>query len=131
MTPASGEPGAGPARGLASSIARLARTLVATLHSRAELFTLEIARERARVVRLILLSVAALVFGALALFTATIFVIILFWDGHRLMASGLLALLYVCIAAVLASLARQQAARAARPFASTLEELRKDRDGLM
>ena len=71
-------------RGLNASLRRLGTTLCATLHSRIELLALELARERTRVTRLVLLGLAALFFLTLGAITATIFVIVLFWDSQRL-----------------------------------------------
>jgi len=62
--------------------------------------------------------------------TATIFVIVLFWDSQRLAAIGFLTVLYVGIGVGTALYARREAAESKRPFAATLEELRKDRDHL-
>lgn len=131
MTPGGGERRATAARGLLGSLTQLARTFVATLHSRAELFALEVARERARVVRLVLFALAALFCLLLAAITATLFIIAAFWDSHRLIAIGLLTLAYAGIGIWLATAARNEAARVAQPFSSTLEQLRKDRDAFL
>lgn len=114
--------------GLLASLRRLASAFVATLHSRAELLSHEIERERIRVTRLLLLGVAALFFLALGAITATVFVIVLFWESQRLVVIGFLALLYLGIAGGLALYMKSEAGRAARPFAATVEQLRKDRE---
>ena len=131
MTAGVGEPKAGAARGLLASLSQLARSLVSTLQSRAELLSLELALERARLVRMVVLAVVALFFLALAAIAATIFVIVLFWDTHRLLAIGLIALGYLVLAAWLAAAAKRELTQAARPFAATIAELKKDRDRLM
>ena len=123
------EPGA-PVGGLLTSLRRVGASLAAIVHSRVELITLELERERARVVRLLLLGVLACFFLALGVITATIFVIVLFWDSQRLVAIGFLTVLYIGIGVGAALFARQEAAESRRPFAATLEELRKDRDHL-
>jgi uncharacterized membrane protein YqjE len=116
--------------GLLLSLRRLGASIAAIVHSRIELATLEIEREKARATRLILLGVVALFFLGLGAITATIFVIVLFWDSQRLVVIGFLTVLYIAIGAGALSLARKEGAEAKRPFASTLEELRKDRDHL-
>jgi uncharacterized membrane protein YqjE len=131
VTPGGGERKATAARGLLGSLMQLARTFFATLHSRAELFALEAARERARVVRLVLLALAALFCMLLAAITATLFIIAAFWDSHRLIAIGLLTFGYAGIGVGLVIAARKEAARASHPFSSTLEQLRKDRDAFL
>ena len=131
MAAVGGGPKAGAARGLAVSLARLGRAFVRTLHSRAELLSLELARERTQIVHIVAFAIAALFFLTLAAFTATVFIIVLFWDTHRVLAAGLLTLAYVAIAAGLAAAAKRALAQAAHPFAATLEQLRKDRDQLL
>lgn len=115
-------------RGLTASLRGVASTVFAILHSRAELLTLELERERLRITRLVLLCAAALFFLMLGALTATLLIIAFFWDSHRLLTMGLLATLYVCLGIAAAVFARREAARRRRPFASTVAELKKDRD---
>lgn len=126
---ASQEPGA-PAGGLLFSLRRLGASLAALVHSRIELAALEIEREKARVTRLLLLGVVAIFFIGLGAITATIFILVLFWDSQRLVAIGFLTVIYLGIGAGALALARKESEQAKRPFAATLEELRKDRDRL-
>ena len=123
------EPGAANG-GLLSSLRRLGASFVTIVHSRLELATLEIEREKTRAVRLLVLGTAALFFLALGAITATIFVIVLFWDSQRLVVIGFLTVLYIGIGAGVATLVRREAAEGKRAFSATLEELRKDRDHL-
>ncbi len=115
-------------RGLFASLRRLGSTLLATLVSRVELLTHEIERERLRITRLALLAIVALFFLALGAITATIFVIVLFWDSQRLVVIGFLALVYLAIGGGIAAYAKSEASRASRPFSASLEQLRKDRE---
>ena len=126
MTPQG--PRAPEPRALSASLRRLGSTLFATLHSRVELLALEYQRERMQIVRLILLGLAALVFLALGAITATIFVIVLFWDSQRLVVIGFLALLYLAIGAGIVAFVKREAERSKRPFSASLEELRRDRE---
>ena len=116
------------AQGLFASLRRLGSTLFATLHSRIELFALELDHASVRITRLVLLGVAALFFLALGAITATIFVIVLFWDSQRLVVIGFLAMLYLVIGGGIFAYVRHEAARAKRPFSASLEELRQDRE---
>ena len=117
--------------GLLASLRRLGATFVATLYSRSELLAHEVERERVRVTRLVLLGIASLFFMALGALTATMFVVVLFWDSQRLAAIGFLTVVYLGIGAAIAVFARKEAAAAKRPFAASLEQLRKDREQLM
>jgi len=114
--------------GLGASVKRLGSTLIGILHSRAELLSYEIEHQRQSVTRLLVLGVAALFFLALGAITATIFVIVLFWDSQRLVVIGFLAVVYLGIGAGIATFARREGGRVKRPFAATVEQLRKDRE---
>ena len=124
MSPGASQP---RSRGLFDSLRRVGSTLSALFHSRAELFFREFERERNRFARVALFAVVALFFMALGVLTATLFIIVLFWDSQRLVAIGFLTLLYFAIGGGLALFAKREASRGARPFASTLEQLRQDR----
>ena len=114
--------------GLGASLKRLGSTLIAVVHSRAELLSYELARERVSVMRLLVLGVAALFFLALGAITATIFVIVLFWDSQRLVVIGFLTVLYVGVGLGILAYVRAEAERSKRPFSASLEELRRDRE---
>jgi uncharacterized membrane protein YqjE len=114
--------------GLFASLRRLGSTLFATLHSRIELLALELDQERVRVTRIVLLGVAALFFLALGAITATIFVIVLFWDSQRLVVIGFLTVLYLAIGGGIFTYVRREAEQGKRLFAASLEELRRDRE---
>lgn len=124
MSPGASQP---RSRGLFDSLRRVGSTLSALVHSRAELFAREFERERTRFARLALFAVASLFFLALSVLTATLFIIVLFWDSQRLVAIGFLTVLYLAIGVGIALFARHEASRGARPFASTVEQLRQDR----
>lgn len=117
-------------RGLFASLRRLGSTLFGTLHSRVELFALELERERSRVTRLALLALVAFSFLALGAITATIFVIVLFWDSQRLVVIGFLTLLYFGIGGGFLAYVRREAELGKRPFSASLDELRRDRERL-
>ncbi len=117
-------------RGLFDSLRRLGATFSALFHSRAELFVREFERERTRFARLAIFALAALFFLGLSVLTATLFIIVLFWDSQRLVAIGFVTVLYLAIGAGIALYVKGQASSGARPFSSTLEQLRQDRQRL-
>lgn len=123
-------PGATPAGGLLASVRRLAATLLAAAQTRLQLFATDLEVEALRLRRLLLLQALAVVFFALVLMLVSALVVLVFWDGHRLLAIGLLAALYAALGAGCLLMARRCAAAPPRPFAATLDELRKDRAGL-
>jgi uncharacterized membrane protein YqjE len=76
----------------------------------------------------VLLGLVAAFFLALGAITATIFVIVLFWDSQRLVVIGFLTLLYLGIGGGLAAFVKREAEQSKRPFSASLEELKRDRE---
>lgn len=120
----------GAERGLFASLKRLAETLIATLQTRLELLSTEAEERALQYARGLLFAVAALIVGAVGMLVATVFVIVLFWDTHRLLAIALVALAYLATSFVLARRAQRAWRGQPRLFAATLNELAKDREHL-
>ena len=123
-------PVAAPRPGLLASVRRLGASLAAALHTRIELLSKEFERERVRITRLLIFGVAALFFGSLGAIALTIFIIVLFWDTHRVLAAGCVTALYFAIAIGIGVFAKREIARSTKPFASTIAQLKKDREEL-
>ncbi len=122
--------GEGPSGGLLHSLRNLLAHLLAVARTRGELLQVELAEEKQRVAGIAVLAGAAAVFLALAVVVLTFFLILLFWDSNRLMATGLIALAYGLIGTVFALLARNRAREKSKLFAASLAELDKDRERL-
>ena len=120
----------GSAAGLFDSVKALLATLVGTAHTRLELLSAELQEELARVAFLLLWGAVALFFAFLGIASLGLFVVIAVWDEHRLLAAGLLAGLFLLLAAVSAVVASRQISAKPRPFDASLNELAKDRDEL-
>ena len=118
---------AAPAGGVLGSIKGLAAPLIAAVHTRLQLFTTELALEGLRLRRMLLLLILAVIFFALALGLLTLLVVLVFWDGQRMLAISLLAGFYFAVSVLLLLTARAGGGRSRRPFAATLGELEKDR----
>lgn len=114
--------------GLLASVRKMGAALVALLHTRVELFAREFEVERTRLLRVALFGLVALFFFALGALTLTLFVIVLFWDTHRVLAAGALTLLYFAIAAAFVLSAKREAARMTSAFERSIAELKKDRE---
>jgi len=108
------------------TLGRIGGTLLAMVRTRLALAAVEAQEEVQRVLGFAAWTLFAAFLGAGAFMLAALFVIVLFWDTHRLLAIGGMAGLFA-LAAVLI-LARVRAAFAARPpmMAATLAELNKD-----
>ncbi|AOY93185.1 hypothetical protein BKK79_16295 [Cupriavidus sp. USMAA2-4] len=112
------------------SLRNLAGSVVAMLQTRLELASVELAEERARLLRVALLACFGLVFFGLAMVTLTVLIAIVFWDTYRWQALGALVLIdgAACAACLLA--ARNIVRRAPPLFEATLAEIDKDREVL-
>ena len=113
--------------GLLASAQQLLATFVEILHTRIEIATTELqeAGEGAR--QLLIFAVAAVFFLALGVLFASLFIVVLFWDTHRLAAVGVLTLVYLGLGAGAAYILYQRIKNAPQLFSTTLSELRKDR----
>ena len=120
----------GQAPGLLQSLRNFAATVVALLQTRLDLLSTELEEERLRLSQALLWACVALVFLVLGVIMLTLFLVVLFWDAHRVLVSGLLAFIYLAagIAAVFA--ARDKLRGRSKLFSSSLAELAKDREQL-
>jgi uncharacterized membrane protein YqjE len=115
-------------QGLRPAITRVARALVGMLATRAELASVELTEERERLTkRLALVAGGGLLLAFGALFVGA-FVIVMFWDTHRLWAIAAVALAHLAAGAFLLAKARAIGRDAPSPFAATIDELKKDKE---
>ena len=116
----------GRSEGLLESLRNLARTFVAIVQTRIEIFASEIDEERTRLARIALLAAAAAFCLGLAVILLVFFLVVLFWDSDRLLAIGVLAGVFA-VGGIAACLGLR-AAISKRPkfLSATLAELRKD-----
>jgi uncharacterized membrane protein YqjE len=114
--------------GLFDSGKRVLGTVIAIVHDRFELLSTELQEEIGRVAFLLLWGAIALFFAFLGIAFAGLLVIIVLWDEHRVLAAGLIAALFLVLAAGAAMLAVRQVGAKPRPFDASLSELAKDRE---
>lgn len=115
-----------PQGGLLRSLRTMLADLLATLRTRGELLQVEIQQEKLRVYAFAIFSVAAAFFLGLAVVLLTIFLMVLFWDTHRILIAGLLGLTYAVIGMCCAIVARQRWRVKSRMFSTSLAALDKD-----
>jgi uncharacterized membrane protein YqjE len=121
---------AGRSEGLLDSLRNLARTFLAVVQTRIEIFASEIDEERTRLARIAVLAAAAGLCIALAVILLVFFLVVLFWDTDRLLAIGVLAGVFA-VGGIAACLGLRAAVSQRPKFLSaTLAELRKDRTKL-
>lgn len=119
-----------PRAGVFASLRQAISTLVALAHTRLDLFSTEIEEQGERIVSIVLWGVAAVCAVAVALLLCGVALLVVFWDTHRVLVAGGLALASVAAAAV--AVYGFTARTKARPqlFRSTLDELAKDHERL-
>jgi uncharacterized membrane protein YqjE len=116
--------------GLMGSVKRLTGSLIAILSTRLELLANELQEERVRLTQMLLLALIALFCLGNGLILLNAFIVVLFWEDHRLFALGLLSLVYLVAGAAVATVARARAQAGSKLFAASLSELEKDRQAL-
>jgi uncharacterized membrane protein YqjE len=109
--------------GLIDSMRALAATMLQMAGTRAELALVELREEAERRLATVALQAAAAVFLAFGILLATLFVVVYFWDTHRLAAIAAMSLLYFAAAFVVLAVARSKRDSAPPPFESTRIEL--------
>ncbi|MBB1626140.1 phage holin family protein [Achromobacter sp. UMC71] len=113
--------------GLRKSVFGVASSLVGLMRTRLELLALEAAGEKTRLLKLLGMAFAALLFLTLAVLVFTITVAVAFWPTEdRYLALGLLAAFYLVVGVVLLLVVRHGLLYGPTPFAATLEELGRD-----
>lgn len=115
------------AEGLLDSLRDLARTFLALLQNRLEIFASEIDEQRALLARIALLAAVAAFCLGLAVILGVLFVVVLFWDTNRLLAIGAFAGALGAGGVVALLMLRAAVRQRPRLLAATLAELRKDR----
>ena len=112
------------------SAKRMLATLIALVHTRFELFTTEIEEEIHRAASILLWSLVALFFGSLFVMMLGITIIVVFWEDHRVLAAASVTGAYLVGTIIFALLARARLRAKSRFMASSMEELRRDRESL-
>lgn len=118
------------AGGLVASLQRLLATLLDIVQTRVAIVATEFEEERVRLRELVVFGLVALFFVSLGIVLFTLFVVMLFWETHRLYVMGGFALLYLGLGVVAGISLRHRLKSRPRLFATTLAELSKDRDQL-
>ncbi|MCF8179310.1 MAG: phage holin family protein [Sulfuritalea sp.] len=108
----------------------LLATCVSLLQNRLELFGVELAEERARLLSMLAYGGAAFLCVAAGLIFLAIFLTVMFWDSNRLLALGVFSALFLGAGLASLVLAVSLARSGSKLFSASLAELRKDRESL-
>lgn len=120
----------GQTTGLLASLRRLLTTLVDILHTRIEIFSIELEEEGVRLRELIIYVLVSIFFLSFGLLLLTLLVVMVYWETHRLSVLAGITALYLLIGTGAALLVRHKIKNRPRLFATTLSELGKDHDKL-
>ena len=113
--------------GLMGSIKQLLSTLTSIASTRLELLANEVQEERLHLTQMLLFTLFALFCFGVGILLLTAFIVVLFWDDHRLAVLGALSALFFALGALTAMLLRSKAQAKPRLFSASLAELSKDR----
>lgn len=116
--------------GLFASLKGLVGTTVALLQNRLQLLGVELAEERLRLLSLVTYGAIALICLSAGLVFLAMFLTVLLWDSHRLLALAVFASLFLATGGVTLAMAMRFARAGSNLFSASLAELRKDRDAL-
>lgn len=116
--------------GLLASLRGFATTSVALLRTRLDLLKTEAREEVGRIAGLLLWGIAGVLLGVAGLVFLAVFLTVLLWDSHRLLALGVFAALFLAAAGVAVATALRLARQGSQLFAASLAELRRDEDAL-
>jgi uncharacterized membrane protein YqjE len=100
----------------------------ALLQTRLELAATELEEETERLKQTVLLGAIALFFLAVGVILLTLFIVVYFWDTHRLLALGGVTVLYLIIGVAVALTAKKKMAGTPKFLSATMSEFAKDRE---
>lgn len=113
-----------------SSVKGLAATVLELLQVRLELLSVEAQEEVLRIGALLVYGALAVTMLGLGLCFLAMLITVALWDSHRLLPLALFAGLFLAFGGVAAYQARQRVLSGSRLFATSIGELRRDREEL-
>lgn len=116
--------------GLMGSVKRLLSTLSSIASTRLELLANELQEERLHIMQMLLFAFIALFCFGIGTLLLAAFIVVLFWDEHRLAALGALSALFFVLGALISMALRNMAQAKSKLFSASLAELVKDREKL-
>ncbi|MEO8417526.1 MAG: phage holin family protein [Methylophilaceae bacterium] len=117
-------------KGLLESLTVLAGTLVAIVHTRLDLLSIDLEEEREHMLSLLLLALVALFCLGVGVVLVTILLVAIFWDTYRILVLGALAGSFLAAGMAAFWFVFHKSKTKPRLFATSLSELLKDRQQL-
>jgi uncharacterized membrane protein YqjE len=115
---------------IAETLGRMMATLLAIIRTRVELAVVEMKEESLRLLSYLVLSLLALLCFAIAILLGTFFVIVLFWDTHRIASILITAGVHIALGVGIGLGIRSSIRHKPKLLSYTIAELRKDVDSV-
>ena len=112
------------------SLRQLISTLTSIVSTRLELLANELQEERLRLTQMLFFSLCTLFLFSIGIVLLVAFIVVLFWDEHRLAVLGFMSALFLALGTVTALMLRNKSLARAKLFSASLAELVKDREQL-
>jgi len=113
-----------------ASARQLLSTLLSIASTRLELLANELQEERLRLTQMLLFALFALFCFGLGILLLTVFIVVLFWDDHRLAVTGILSAVFFALGLVMTALLYGKVQSRSKLFSASLAELSRDREHL-
>ena len=127
-----GTPGGEASRaGLFASLKGLFGTSLALVQNRLQLLGVELAEERLRLLSLVTYGAVAFICLSAGLVFLAVFLTVLFWESHRLLALGIFSALFLGAGIATLLMAMSLAKAGSTLFKGSLAELARDREALV
>lgn len=115
---------------LATGLRGLLSTGLGVVHTRVELFAVEVQEEKHRISAYLFNVVLAALFIGFGLTSLVIFITVALWDSHRLVALGVGTAVLLGAGLLTGATAARLKREGSHLFAASLAELARDRDAL-
>ncbi len=117
-----------PGKSLGSRLRDYAAGALGILQTRLELLATELQEEKLRLGTLLGYAAAAFFFLGFGAVLLALFLTVLLWDSHRLLALGVFTALFLAIGVIAALAAARIGRQGTRLFAASISELAQDRE---
>lgn len=117
-----------PGKSLGSRLRGYAAGALGILQTRLELLATELQEEKLRLGTLLGYAAAAFFFLGFGAVLLALFLTVLLWDSHRLLALGVFTALFLAIGIIAALAAARIGRQGTRLFAASIAELAQDRE---
>jgi len=112
--------------GLLASLKNLSATLIAIAYNRIELFSLDLEEKRQELMSLLVMTLISLFCFFIGMVLLAIFILVVFWDTHRLLVLGTLTAVFLVAGTALCVVAMRKLTVMPKVFKNSLAELSKD-----